>query len=462
MQFHRVANQIKRPITFAVVGDTHFSHPKFYLDPNREQTRSRPLKVEKYIENVHHVLTPMMEVLRKEAPDFIAMTGDLVEGHAGSDLARSEMEACLSFFDGFDVPILIAKGNHDSEDAFDHVVRPFLSGTLGWTPEERYYFVDVAGCRLIFLDTTEWRTGGEQCSWLEALLKQEEEIRVHRIFVFGHHPIWPVARSRFTNPDFHDDLPRVLSKHSIDAYFCGHTHNQSIIHHRTKGYPVLQFMGAPIGLADEMSVPLDRVARIIPRQEDLLSCWPGYLENTAPGWFKVTVGNHDVEAEWHHSIRGVETHTKWCKRGDVDRFDHLLPPSDARLIPSDLPSIRRAFFRFYAWESETPAKHLKINGVEVGELPGGSDYVPLRMELPTWCLTELKMENRIVIQADEQDVSTLGNLVLEAILPGGRIVRTKPTGETFTWNAGTKDLVTDSPRRKLKQGRSLTTLLSFD
>ena len=84
------------------------------------------------------------------------------------------------------------------------------------------------------------------------------------------------------------------------------------------------------------------------------------------------------------------------------------------------------------------------------------------MELPTWCLTELKMENRIVIQADEQDVSTLGNLVLEAILPGGRIVRTKPTGETFTWNAGTKDLVTESPRRKLKQGRSLTTLLSFD
>jgi hypothetical protein len=462
MQFHGVAKQIEKPFTFAVVGDTHFAHPKFYPDLGQETSHSRPLKPEKYIENVHHVLTPMMQALKKELPAFVVMTGDLVEGHTDTEFVCAEMKACLDFFGRFEIPILIARGNHDSTDAFDQIVRPFLAKGLGWTPEERYYFVDVAGCRLIMLDTTDWHSEGTQCMWLSGLLKQGEEIQINRTFVFGHHPIWPVARSRFTNPDFHNDMPRVLSEHSVDAYFCGHTHNQSIIHHRTEGLPVLQFMGAPIGLVDEIPVPLDRVARIVPRGEDLLSCWPGYLENTAPGWFKVEVGRQEVAAEWHHLIRGVETQTEWCKRGDLDRFDYMHPPSDARLIHTDLPSIRRAFLRFGALNSEAGGKCLLINGSEVGEMPPGTEYRPLRMELPTWCLSKLKMDNRIEIRVDDDDASTLGNLVLEAILPGGRIARTKPTGETYSWNMNPGNWGMGGPIKKLKQGRPVTTLLSFN
>jgi predicted phosphodiesterase len=453
-------SNIQIPFTFAVIGDTHFSLPKFHPGLVHGPESPRPLTTEKYIENVRHVLTPTMEALKKEGPDFIVMTGDLVEGSIGSDQALAEMEACLSFFGGFEIPMLICKGNQDSSCAFDEVIRPYLSRMLGSNLDESHYFTDMAGCRFILMDTTDWLSN-DQCSWLRKLLQQAEETRMTRIFVFGHHPIWPVARSHFTNEVFCRQISSLLAECSVDAYFCGHTHNQNIIQHRTDGLPVLQFMSAPIGLADEIPVPLNRVARILPREEDLLFCWPGYLENTAPGWFKVAVGIQDVKVEWHHLIRGVETRTEWRKRGDVDTFDYMRAPADAKLISTDLHGLKRAFLRFCAWHSETPGKCLVLNGAVVGEMPTGSQYVPLRMELPAWCLTQLKMENRIEIQVVDGDTSTIGNLVLEGVLSGGRIARTRPTGEVFTWTNDIEDWGWGGTLCRQQQGRPARTMLSF-
>ncbi len=458
MDFQKVLGQIERPFTFAVVGDTHFTQPEFLPDPDLSAAALRPLDADQYIQNVDYVLAPMMDALKAEDPAFIVMTGDLVEGQG--DLGRAEMQAGLDFFTSYGIPLLLARGNHDRPEAFAEVVLPYLSRGLGWDVEEAHYFTDVAGCRLVLLDTTTWKSGGEQHRWLEGLLNQSRSIDIERTFLFGHHPIWPVARAFFTDFDFYREMPGLLERYPVDAFFCGHTHNQSIIFHRTGGEPVLQFMGAPIGLPEEIPTPLGRVQALLPPADDLLACWEGYLENTAPGWFLVRVGKGSVRVEWHHLNRGAETTVRWHRRSDVTDFGRTIYPPDARLIYSDLNHIRRASLRFCAWDAMQPGKRVLLNGEEVGVLSPGSTFAPRRMELPGWALGRLRMENRLEILAPEDEASTVGNLVLEAVLPGGRLVRTRPTGEVFTWSDrwdtwGLRTL------RKVEPSRSIVTLLSF-
>ena len=64
-------SDIERPFTFAVVGDTHYSHPRFYPDLDQMPTSRRPLPVENYLENVNYVLSPMMEALKEASPAFV-------------------------------------------------------------------------------------------------------------------------------------------------------------------------------------------------------------------------------------------------------------------------------------------------------------------------------------------------------------------------------------------------------
>ena len=247
-----------------------------------------------------------------------------------------------------------------------------------------------------------------------------------------------------------------MSQYPVDAYFCGHTHNQSVIQHRTKGLPVLQFMSAPIGLSDELPIALDRVQALLPDPDNLLAYWPGYLENTAPGWFMVRVDHQAARVSWHHLNRGIEAVVEWLKKGEVTSFWQMVHPEDARLIDRDLGAVRRAFLRFCAWGGTQDEAQVFLNGKSIGRLPRGESYASLRMELPA---PLVQMENRVRIETLEGRL-TLGNLVIEAVLPGGRYVRTRPTGELFTWwNRWDRWGMTGV--KKLKVGRPLITMLSF-
>ena len=458
MDSQQILSRVERPFTFAVVGDTHFAKPAFFSGERMDSFR--PLHVEQYFENVDYVLTPMMEALKAESPTFVVMTGDLIEGHRDPERGRAEMQAGLDFFESYGIPLLPARGNHDQADAFDEVCLRALSRQLGWEVEARYYFVDVAGCRLVFLDSSTWRRGDGQGRWLEDLLRHSRNIDVDRIFLFAHHPVWPVARAFFTTLDFHLEMPEILGRYPVDAFFCGHAHNQSFIAHRTGGGPALQFMGAPIGLPEESPTPLDRVQAMLVPPGDLLACWAGYVENTAPGWFTVRVDRASVTVEWHHLNRGIEAAVQWYRRGEIASFRDMAHPPDARLIYSDLDDIRRASLRFCAWDAMQPGNRVFLNGVDVGVLPPASYYAPRRMELPAWALEGILMENRIEILAPEDEASTIGNLMLEAVLPGGRTVRTRPTCEIFTWS-DRWDAWGLETLQKVQSGRSILSLLSF-
>ena len=123
MDFQKVLGQIERPFTFAVVGDTHFTQPEFFPDPDLSAVAFRPLAADQYIQNVDYALAPMMDALKVEDPAFIVMTGDLVEGFGEGEVGRAEMQVGLDFFASYGIPLLLARGNHDRPEAFAEVVR---------------------------------------------------------------------------------------------------------------------------------------------------------------------------------------------------------------------------------------------------------------------------------------------------------------------------------------------------
>lgn len=440
---------LARPFSFAVVGDTHFVTRGF------EQPHDhRPLTAKDYLKNVTYALAPMMDALRAQKPDFVFFTGDIAETQG--DQAQMDLQAGLDFFRTSDIPLLFAPGNRDA--AYDAVIAPYLKTVLGWAPEAKYYAFDTGGCRFVALDSTAWISGGAQHRWLEGVLGERRE-KSGRVFLFGHHPIWPVARAFCSPPDFCRDMVDLLSRYPVDTCFCGHTHNQNMVLHRTEGLPVLQCMGAVIGVSDEPPVALDQVQSLLLSPDDILAIWPGYLENTAPGWFLVRVDGYQAMVEWHHLNRGIEAVMRWYCPGDIRSFWAMEQVLPERLIPMDLNRIRRAFLRFSAWDGREGMR-LYFNGEDVGALPVGKGFAPMRLELPDGALPGIQMENRLRIVPTEGTRCALGNLVVEVVLPGGRCVRTAPTGEIFSWSETWR--VWAYPQLKvLKPGQALTTMLSF-
>ncbi len=455
-----ILSRIQRPFTFAVVGDAHFTSPEFRRMPDRDVQLSGGMTARGYIENVNLVLSPMMETLASQSPAFIVMTGDLVAGGLRKALGRAELTACLRFFDAFELPLLPARGDQDESDAFADVALPYLSRRMGWERSMPYYFTDVAGCRLVVFDTGSWTPGCNQLGWFQDLMKACGGARIDRVFVFGHHPIWPVARAFYTKLDFRRDVSGVLEKCPVDAYFCGHTHNQSLVVGRTGSRLTPQMMAAPIGLADEMPTPLNRVQALLGARGEWPICWPGYLAHTAAGWFLVHVDEDSVRAEWHHLDRGAEAAVAWQRAGEIDAFWYMKHPPDARMISADLARIRRGVLRFCAWDATQPGKRVLLNGREVGELPKSNNFTPMTLELPSRALDELRIENRMEIHSPGYEASTVGNLVLEVVLRGGRVLRTGPTGELFTWSNRWNEWLTPK-LRKVRRGRPIITSLSF-
>lgn len=460
MVFQNVLNRIERPFTFVVMGDTHYAFQD--LDPNLDRKTTNPQFLDRANETevFNFPIISMLKAFKKHSPKFIVMTGDQVGGYQPGGNEKLDMHRGLKHFDVCGIPLFMVRGDQDRVEDFDRIVLPYMSQFLGHDLQDHFYFIDVNGCRLIFLNTTDWCKGSVQRAWLENLLRESTKLNIERIFLFGHHPIWPVARAFFSNLDFQQEVFEILSKYSIDAFFCGHTHNQSAILHRTGGLPTLQFMGSSVGSSEVIPTPLNLVQATLPSSNDLLAHWSGYLENTALGWYTVCVDYKSIQVNWHHLFRESELEVKWIQRGDVTSFWQAPSSSDTRLLETDLIYIRQVILRYCAWDAMQSGRQIFLNGEEMGELPPCENFSSSKLVLPSSALDYIKMDNRLEIRASNDDESALANLILEVVLPGGRLARTHPTGEIFVrserWNAW-------QPRKlqRLKRSQSLQTILSF-
>jgi len=447
--------QTTQPFSFAVVGDLHYGLPSTQTEFDLGRTPRDPSQVERFVDNVTYALEPMAEALKQEDLSFVVHTGDLT----ARETDPTETRAAIGFLRGLGQPLLFTRGDRDPAETFDETMLPLVSRTLGLDVSRRYYTTEVAGCHLIFLDTSSWDPHGEQATWFRNTLSRASA-RGGRVFVFGHHPVWTVAKAFYSNRTFCQQVVSILRETSVDAYFCGHTHNQSILLHRSGNRPCLQCMGAPIGHPDELPTPIDRVQTLLVDPDEVIDCWPGYLENTAPGWYIVRVGDGIVDVSWFHLNRGPEASVSWREAGHINRFWRVTHPEDAVLISRDLAKLRRITLRYCAWDAIRPGKLVRLNGMVVGELPASARFAPRQIDLSIPAVSALDVVNRIEIEAPGVEASTIGNLQLEGVLPGGRIVRTRPTGEVFTWSD--RWAPWKLPRlEKVMPGRPLRALLSF-
>ncbi|MEM9198470.1 MAG: metallophosphoesterase [Pseudomonadota bacterium] len=158
------------------------------------------------------------------APAFIAISGDLTDrGDAASYRLLREL------LSGFEMPLLLALGNHDSRAGF-------YEAYLGTPNRQGYYDHDavVAGVHVITLDSSRPHTiGGEldetQFDWLEARLAAHSGLP--KVLML-HHPLsldgdlaaeWETLRVTDT-----DRLAEMIAGRGVAAILSGHIHQDRV------------------------------------------------------------------------------------------------------------------------------------------------------------------------------------------------------------------------------------------
>lgn len=164
------------------------------------------------------------------------------------------LRATLDRFFGADYPCFYVAGNHEVETEEDMVwLRQWaakgIPGQVRMGPkgaEATMYSFDHANSHFIAFnqyydgieDTQlEDRAGRAALNWLAADLEATDK---PLIWVFGHEPIvsqpdMDTLRVRHKNdslnavPELRDEFVRLLNKHKVKGFICGHTHNASVV-----------------------------------------------------------------------------------------------------------------------------------------------------------------------------------------------------------------------------------------
>jgi 3',5'-cyclic AMP phosphodiesterase CpdA len=205
-------------IKFAHVSDTHILR-----DYGKSDMR--------FFDSPHNPPEILREILgrivgKKDKPDFVIFSGDLVHEGDAEDYAlfRQIVDQALGT-----IPAFFVMGNHDCKPAY-------YQGLLGEPANSMpcYYSEEVRGLRIIVLDSAvEKSIAGigsideTQLSWLRKELGRKSELG--SIIVLHHPPCdelkTGVLAYSFTNPPA---LRDILAGSGVRAIFSGHTHENSV------------------------------------------------------------------------------------------------------------------------------------------------------------------------------------------------------------------------------------------
>lgn len=163
-------------------------------------------------------LREILSELKKESLDFIAISGDLV--HEGNEADYQQLKTILEESD-FQVPVLLALGNHDNKEAFCDVFRQELQ-------HGRYYYCyQIREWKIVVLDSANRENGlggvdDAQIKWFEEIYEEESSI-----IVFLHHPLfWDDLLLQLG--ENRERLIHILARSNVKAVFCGHVHRNGM------------------------------------------------------------------------------------------------------------------------------------------------------------------------------------------------------------------------------------------
>jgi hypothetical protein len=155
-------------------------------------------------------------------PAFCLWTGDAIYGSDDTvGEARGEYDAFLSAVAAAETPVFNAPGNHEISERKD--LEALYERSMG----KLYGSFDYGRSHFIALDTEEvgQKPGiaDSQREWLERDLDANKGAA--HIFVFTHHPLFPMKKNAgFTDPANRDEIHRLFKKHGVTMVFSGHEH----------------------------------------------------------------------------------------------------------------------------------------------------------------------------------------------------------------------------------------------
>lgn len=345
------------------------------------------------------------------------------------------------------MPVWLAAGNHDldedaaSRNVWNRVQRAHLARQLGAEPEGNWYAVSAPGARFLVLDYRDDGVG--QMAWVR---RQAEESRRagERLFLVAHAPLYDIARPFFSRPAFTSALLEAQGDVPVDAYFCGHTHNQSVslVSRGSSAPRLLQAEGAVVGEPNREPVPLLSVRSLL--QQGSPELFWGYLEDSAPGWLELTCDAGEAGLTWRPVGQGARESARWREPGQVDAHHAPAPPA-AGLGPDDARRIAAARVYLAFWNSSDPEKEVRLNGVPIGTAPVADWYSPDRfVTVPPEALGCVRRMNEVTVANPRGERFAVGGAFIEVTLEDGRVVRSTASdflvvvGDGWTeWNEPT-------------------------
>lgn len=185
---------------------------------------------QKEIEN----FTMVANAINKEKPDFVFVTGDMVQYASGEK--NKEMVALLKEqFKKIDssIPVYFCPGNHDVDGASEEGMARYLKD-FGYDR----FSVSKNGVSFIGLNTeiiwaAPQNKKDEHFAWITAELEKAKKAG-NQIYVLGHRPIFSKS---FDEPEGYNAYPmaerkryaELLKKYGVKNYLCGHLHERRII-----------------------------------------------------------------------------------------------------------------------------------------------------------------------------------------------------------------------------------------
>ncbi|MDD5697970.1 MAG: metallophosphoesterase [Victivallaceae bacterium] len=415
--------------SFAVISDTHYLNKAYHKS---QLERGITDDLTRYDWVSRNVLKAFMAEISSFAPRFVLLTGDFIEGGCDSEAATvSEMREAMALLSGPEVPLFLIKGNHDPDAAYRKTVWPYLSEKLGNRITANYYSFSCDNCHFIIIDCGDFETG-KQYLWLKDQLRRYSGEKY--VFVFGHSPVFPVARPFFCELEFHRRMVKLLQEYRVDAYFCGHTHNHGLSLHKLNARNrVLQLKIASTGFPDQ-HLNLEEWRTLLDYPGFPYDFLWGFLEDSAPGYLLAEVFEEKIRISHYvfgKTLCGAIEH----KRNADDRIFPRKPfPAVAGGCGAVVPgNIEAAYLHLCVYNSTGKNKAVILNGTHIGNIPPGDSYsARKKITLPVSCFAGIKLENTLEISNPEQELFTTGSLVLELVLKDKRRMLSTVAPDIYT------------------------------
>ncbi len=207
-----------------------------------------------------HVSSHMrvVERVRREVPDFILGTGDMVD--------KGQSEADWQKF--FDIErellrenvLFPSLGNHDRQGRgrTADTYRKYFSLPENSPNPERYYAFTYGSSRFLILDSNSYSFAlTDQTAWIEEQLQAARlDDRIEHIFVSMHHPPFSVSLHG-GHSELREAWTPMFEKYQVDAVFSGHDHVYTRSERNNVHYFVTGGGGAPLYPRKKKSSPID-------------------------------------------------------------------------------------------------------------------------------------------------------------------------------------------------------------